>query len=402
MKKAIIVICLVIASAIITAIPFKIEAKTLRQAYADLATLQANATNTANKKQLTEAEMATTRNEIAVTYKEIKDTEAEIVQLQSEISVLNTNISKKNEEIKELAKYLQVSTNESAYLEYAFGSETLTEFVYRLAVVQQLNDYNSNLIIGMKADVKSNEEKTIQLAGKQKELDKKSNDYANKLSLLGEAKQSLEEAYSDITADIAEAKTLLSYYEKVGCKMDDELDVCAGKLAYNATYKRPVNSARISSAFGPRNLYGQYHYGMDLAIVSGTAVYPIANGIVTSVTGANDKSTCGGLTLTIIYNLQRQYDTSVYMHLSSTPLRVGQVVSVNQVAAYSGNSGSCTTGAHLHFSMTYKARYVSGGLYGIPSAQVYSSYDAYKQNSFNQQYMFKFGGEGSSFYSRDV
>lgn len=404
MKKIIPLFLIIIMITPIFAMPMEVKAQTLREAYAELAKLQTNATNTANKKKLTEAEMATTRNEISVIYVEIKNIQTETMNLEDEIIQLNKDIATKNKEIKELSKYIQVSSGESAYLEYAFGSETLTEFIYRMAVVEQLNDYNSNLIIGMKADIKANEQKTIELAAKQKELDSKEDQYVSKLALLGETKQQLEEAYSDISVDIAEAKALLSYYEQVGCKMDDDLNSCASKLPYNVNPKRPLIKGRITSDFGPRNLFGSsYHYGIDIGTATGTPLYPVANGIVTSISGANNKATCGGLNITIIYNIKGSYYTSVYMHLSSiNGVRLGQVVSVDQVVAYSGNSGYCTTGPHLHFAMTHKARYVSGGLYGIPTSQVYSSYDAYKANAFNQRAMFGFGMVGTSFYTRNI
>jgi murein DD-endopeptidase MepM/ murein hydrolase activator NlpD len=240
----------------------------------------------------------------------------------------------------------------------------------------------------MKTVIKESEAKTIELSSKQQQLDSKKGEYLQKLKSLGEVKEELEDTYTDIKQDIAESKLLLAYYEKVGCKMDDDLDTCAGTLPYNASYKLPVSViAKISSDFGPRYVSGcrscsTFHYGADIAVGYGTVLYPIANGIVTSISGANDKSTAAGLSLTIIYNIKGNYYTSTYAHLSEVLTSVGKVVSVNSVVAKSGNSGSSTTGAHLHFGFTKKARYVSSGLYGIPSSEVYTSYTAYKNNSF--------------------
>lgn len=403
MKKIIIFVALLIILIPIL-FPEQVKAGTLREAYANLAKLQQDATNTANKKQLTEQEIRDTNAEVTKIYSEIESITLEVSDLEKEIAELENNIDKKDKEIKDLSKYLQVSNGESAYLQYAFGSETLSEFVYRIAVIQELSDYNSKLIETMKIAVEESEQKALELETQKKQLDYKQREYNSKLVSLGRVKEELDDTYTSIEADIAESKILLNYYEKVGCKMDDDLDVCAGALPYNASVKRPVSSGAVTSNFGWRTApcYGcsSYHRGIDIGIAYGTALYPIANGIVTSIN--TNVNTPAGMTLTIIYNIKGKYYTTTYAHLSRVVTSVGKVVDVNSVVAYSGNSGTSTTGAHLHFEMTTKARYVSSGLYGIPSSEVYTSYDSFKKYVFDQASMFGFGRAVSYFYGRNV
>jgi murein DD-endopeptidase MepM/ murein hydrolase activator NlpD len=49
-----------------------------------------------------------------------------------------------------------------------------------------------------------------------------------------------------------------------------------------------------------------------------------------------------------------------YMHMRSnssglpdTPFKVGDIISANSIAGYSGNTGSLTTGAHLHAGLYF-------------------------------------------------
>ena len=214
MKKIGIKICLFIFA--FSLFPVQYSAKTLRQAYQELDDLETSAAQTKKEQQLTEQQMIDTRNEISSIYNEMKETEAEKRSLEQEIKELNEDINQKNEEIKELSKYLQVSTGESAYLEYAFGSESLTEFVYRMAVIDELNKYNSQLIEELKNNIAQNEIKTKELEAKTQELEAKQRSYSSKLISLDATKAELEDSFSDITDDIADTKALLRLYEASG------------------------------------------------------------------------------------------------------------------------------------------------------------------------------------------
>ena len=58
----------------------------------------------------------------------------------------------------------------------------------------------------------------------------------------------------------------------------------------------PVNGARLTSGFGPRNIGGsasKNHKGCDLGIPSGTPVYAVANGKVKSAKNTEPNG-CGG------------------------------------------------------------------------------------------------------------
>ncbi len=107
-------------------------------------------------------------------------------------------------------------------------------------------------------------------------------------------------------------------------------------------------SGRVSSPFGPRSSpcsgCSNYHYGIDIAVPSGTVLGSPGNGTVTSYA----YSSCGGNIYKIGYG--GGWETR-FLHSSSAILGVGTAVTRNVSAARSGNTGSCTTGAHLHFEV---------------------------------------------------
>lgn len=117
-----------------------------------------------------------------------------------------------------------------------------------------------------------------------------------------------------------------------------------------ANLKYPLGrTSRVSAAFGwrldpiTRNSM-QFHKGVDLDADMNTNVLAIFNGTVEKVY----KSETGGNTIFINHG---QGVHSAYLHLESFKVKVGDTVKQGQVIAKSGNTGSRTTGPHLHFGL---------------------------------------------------
>lgn len=74
--------------------------------------------------------------------------------MQREIDASNKEIKEKSEQSKKIIEYYQISNGDNAYLEYAFGASDITDMVYRLAVVEQLTDYNDQVMKELEALIK--------------------------------------------------------------------------------------------------------------------------------------------------------------------------------------------------------------------------------------------------------
>ncbi len=124
-----------------------------------------------------------------------------------------------------------------------------------------------------------------------------------------------------------------------------------GKIWYT-----PTRGYWISSYFGPRThpITGQvnaFHYGIDMAAVTGTPIYATRAGVVTVASYQE-----GGAGLYVNLNHGDGY-TSIYMHMSRYIVNVGQRVEAGDIIGYVGSTGG-STGPHLHFGIAYKGVYV--------------------------------------------
>ena len=91
------------------------------------------------------------------------------------------------------------------------------------------------------------------------------------------------------------------------------------------------------------------HSGMDIRVSTGTVVSAIADGVVAR---SVDNATWGGL---IVIEHENNVDSgkyySVYAHLSNRNVSANDSITKGQVIGLSGNTGSGSHGAHLHFQI---------------------------------------------------
>ncbi len=104
---------------------------------------------------------------------------------------------------------------------------------------------------------------------------------------------------------------------------------------------------RISDGWGlrvhPISNEIEFHFGIDIANQAGTPVYATAKGVVSK----QDYDTGYGKRLMI--NHENGYET-IYAHLYSYLVRMGEEVSKGQIIGLMGNSGR-STGPHLHYEV---------------------------------------------------
>lgn len=98
------------------------------------------------------------------------------------------------------------------------------------------------------------------------------------------------------------------------------------------------------------------HTGEDIACDVGTPLMAMAGGVVAHVgyfagTYLDNpwwiEPGFAGFVVSVDYGTY----VSHYAHCSSSPIKVGQFVRQGQVVAYSGNTGTATTGPHVHWEL---------------------------------------------------
>jgi murein DD-endopeptidase MepM/ murein hydrolase activator NlpD len=134
----------------------------------------------------------------------------------------------------------------------------------------------------------------------------------------------------------------------------------------------PEPQASISQGFGPSTFwfepaYGQFahfHTGLDLVEPFGSPVYAADDGVVALV-----GSSSSGYGNYVVIAHSGGLDT-LYGHLSTSLVKVGQVVNQGQPVGLEGSSGN-STGPHVHFELRINQRPVDPTPYlppGPPSA----------------------------------
>ncbi|MDN5747097.1 MAG: M23 family metallopeptidase [Pseudonocardia sp.] len=108
----------------------------------------------------------------------------------------------------------------------------------------------------------------------------------------------------------------------------------------DSVFAQPV-AGRVTSSAGPR--WGRNHDGLDVANSIGTPIFAVTDGVV------EESGPATGFGLWVV--LRHPDGTrSVYGHINSTYVEVGQQVSAGQQIAEVGNRGF-STGPHLHLEI---------------------------------------------------
>lgn len=385
----------------------QISAKTLANLKSELAAAEAKYGKNQTEKKQTEADISTTKSKIdSITSQKVQISK-EMEDLNSEIKKLGEDIEKMRDEIKNIVHYYQLSSSNSLYLEYVFNATDFTDFIYRLAVSEQLSEHREKTISEYNRLMEENRKKINELASKQTSLSKLEAELSVELSKLNSNLSDIAEVSVDINDEIKELKSSISTYtNKYKCSLNEEIATCVSR--YNRSrsggssgsisvpsangFYRPVSSGRINANYGYTAYYGSFHDGMDIGVPHGTAVYSVANGTVMKI---SYKSSCGGNMVYIGHRTSRGTYTSGYFHLASVNVSVGQTVTYNTVIGYSGGApwietwDGCSTGPHLHLQFGT----------GIMMSD-YFFYSNYVARKFDPRQLINFPAMGGSFYGR--
>lgn len=360
-------------------VPDVAQAKTIRQLEQELNTKQAELQATENKKALTQAEINKTKGEITSIQNSISQTYTDISNLDKEIEQLNKDIAEKEEQIKQIVNYTQVSNGEEAYLEYAFGATDFTDFIYRMAISEQLTQYNKKLVNEFNNKIEESKKKQEEIAAKRVDLESKQKSLQTKMESLGSELSSVNDISVNIADEIAYQKELLEHYKNKGCGIDDELSTCGRTpLPAGTALFRPIASGYVTSFYGQRSF--DFHRGIDLSTsITSPPVYAAGNGVVTAIW---ERFSCGGNMVFVNHNINGVRYTTLYAHLLSVNVTIDAPVTRNTIIGYMGGGSNtfgwdgCSTGQHLHFQ-------IATGLYDPSGMGDYSSWAAFTARSID-------------------
>ena len=308
-------------------------------------------------------EIAAIKKKIAAIEQQMKEAQEEIERLQEEIIACEEEIKKKSEESKKIIEYYQVSNGENAYLEYAFGANDITDMIYRMSIVEQLTEYNDNLMKELDALIKKNQQSQRDLEAKQEELEQLQINLRKEKAKIEQESAEIKESMPSIENQIKSAQESVKYYKSLGCGATEDIAACEYRIAQASasslpsvgTFQRPISNGYIVRGFTGKN----GHTGIDMSSNDkAIAVYPIAQGIVHKIyTDSCSSSWCGygcngnAKIVVVIHNYNGGFIYSSYVHLRSYGnISEGSYVSKDTILGYMGTTG-CSTGPHLHLEI---------------------------------------------------
>ncbi len=336
-----------------------VSAKSLTQLKKELAQDEANREELIRKEKETQGQIDAMNADITELQTQIADCELKIEEAQQKIYDLEAKIDEKQLEIDNLLSFLQVSNGENIYLEYVFEAKSFTDFIYRSAIVEQLTKYNDELIDEMYKMIEEAKQLQVELQEDIKESESTIDKVEEILKKYNLDMNDLDEEKRDVEADIKARKVEIAEYERVykenNCKEDQEITECVD-VPPAGQFVRPLQKGTITSVYGmryhpTRHVYTM-HNGVDIGgNGTGTSVYAAAAGRVNKIV---NRSSCGGNMVYIQHTVSGTKYRTVYMHLHTMNVKVGDIVTANTVIGTVGGGESydrCSTGAHLHFGL---------------------------------------------------
>ena len=342
-------------------IPKSTNAQTIQQFEDEVAKYTAQLQAKKNAIAKNDQEVAEIEEKIKSIQSEIKTLQQEITNLQAEIDKANIEIERKTAQSKKLIEYYQVSNGENSYLEYVFGATSITDMIYRISVVEQLTEYNDNLMKELQNLIEQNKIRQTELDQKQKDLNAKQKELEEEQAKIEKDTAAIKESMPSVEQQIKSAQANVKYYKALGCGQNEDILQCqyrieqarssssggssGGSIPSTNGFYRPMEYGYVTQGYGG---YGG-HLGVDLSSSNKSIpIYPIANGQVFF----KGYDCYGALVVKIKHNYNGRYIYSTYAHMRSFGnISKGQYISYTTSIGNMGSTG-WSTGPHLHLEIT--------------------------------------------------
>ena len=280
----------------------------------------------------------------------------EITLLEQQIDITTRSIAA-NEALEERQTELfhkQVRMEEEqgtlSYWSVLFKATSFADLISRIDFINEIARYNKKVIADLQeirqelADDKAAlEQQSEELTASKQELEGQISESMKLLAEYIKTEEGKQAEYDAIKAEEEALDDLIAAAEAKARElgMDDIVGTVGG-------YAWPCNGIRwITSKFGGRNSPGGIgstnHKGVDIGTPMGTPVLAAKAGKVTWASWNGGYGNC-------VIISHGKGNSTLYGHLSSYNVKVGDSVSQGQVIAYSGNTGN-STGPHLHFGI---------------------------------------------------
>ena len=342
------------------------------------------------EKQILDQEIFTLYDQINTTNEMIATYNVLIADMQEELNEAQERLDTLNEQYKERIRAME-EDGILSYWSVLFKANSFSDLLDRLSMIEEIAAADRRRMQELK-------EASAEVAAAQEQL-------AAEKAELEVTKQDLAQSQQDLEVKQAKAVELLEEliakgdeFQALIDKSEDDQDALQAEIAKtekeykNQKYKEwlatsvppttkppkptggsdgdgPVSNANwrspltkpsyVTSPFGMR-LHPVYkvwkmHKGVDLASRQGDKIVAVRSGVVSRATYDSSSG------YYVVVNHGDGF-SSMYLHMTHYVVSVGQTVSQGQLLGYVGNTG-VSTGAHLHFSITYNGSHVNPANY---------------------------------------
>ena len=348
---------------------------------ADIDKLKNNASDLSQQKKELQSKISALSDDIANNMKKKELLDSEISVLSSEISNVESQISTYAELITQTeAELLDAQEREAAqyelfckrvrameergtisYWSVLFKADSFTDLLSRLDFINEIMDSDQKVIQDLQDLQAENEEKKESLETQKAESEAAKAELVSKKSELNKQREAanalvaqLRASKSDYQEDMDDLSAEAEAVQAPILQLSKELaaqQAAQGKPSNAALggYIWPVSSRRITSTFGgrasPGGIGSTNHKGIDIGGVGYTTEIHAAKAGTVIV---SQYSRSYGNYVVVSHG---SGNTTLYAHMSSRKVSVGQYVNQGDVLGITGSTGN-STGPHLHFEIT--------------------------------------------------
>ncbi|MEX0918723.1 MAG: peptidoglycan DD-metalloendopeptidase family protein [Candidatus Paceibacterota bacterium] len=305
--------------------------------------------------------------DINLTTKEIQTTELTLEKLNLEIADTEKEITNRRMVMAEAIKKINL-INTDNIVEIFLTHNSLSDFLQETNALERLQEeMKSNLLalqdhqVAMAIRMTEEERERQELSTLQNRLASQKSivdrERTQQNALLTSTRNEESTYQQQLAKRLEQKKQIEAEIRRIEEQIRVVIDPSSLPSPGSGVLRWPLKEVRITQYFGntpfatqnPQVYSGKGHSGIDLAASVGTPTYAVADG---RVTGIDDTDrVCPGASYGKWLLLEHANGLStLYAHLSHTPLKEGDAVKAGQEIAYTGNSGY-TTGPHLHFEV---------------------------------------------------
>lgn len=341
-----------------------------------------------NKEKVEEAEgeIYQISGEIETLEGNISTTESKISDLEGDITRNEEEIRKTEEEIAEKERLLDNEfENQKEALRTIYEAQKYSSPVRMIvgaSTLSQLLNYNTYLeALEEKIEASIDEITKIrnELEDKKSELDDQKKDLQSLREQEKAYKRGLEDQKStkdellddkeaekmSLEEQIAEAKEMQSQVEaQIQSLMiaatqanNGQTVIARDRGVSDVGFMWPADYQYISAYYSEPTPFQSSHSGIDLANIPGTPIYASGSGTVTTAAAMQVDGHYYAYGNYIIIGHNARF-SSLYGHLQSFAVSVGDEVEQGQIIGYMGNTG-WSTGPHLHFEIREYGNHVN-------------------------------------------